>query len=478
MHESKEISFLRSALTANGRFLTIDDFLAWFQSRKQATRFRVSQIPFPELDGWRFVDDRLVHCSGKFFTIEGIRVKTDYGNIPCWDQPIINQPEIGILGIITKVFDGIRYFLMQAKMEPGNINILQLSPTVQATKSNYTQIHKGKSPLYLEYFLDRGKSAIMVDQLQSEQGSRFLRKRNRNIIVEISEDIPAHDDFCWLTLGQIKQLLHMDNLVNMDARSVLSCVSFASDDSKHHFTKDDCNDVNAFGHQLSGFAKHVFLSMQAGRLSRHSMDEIISWFAELKTKYEMSVDHITLKQMRGWVLTDDDIRHKTGRFFSAIAVSVEAGNREVSCWTQPLLKHTDYGLVGFLVKKINGILHFLVHASAEPGNLDTFNMGPTVACSNAKDRAEQPNPPEFLDLFIHATSEQIRYAAMQSEEGGRFYNWQNRNMILELPEEMNIEISSRFIWLSLGQIIELMKHGYFNIEARNLIACLNLLDDA
>ena len=71
---------------------------------------------------------------------------------------------------------------MQAKIEPGNLNYVQLSPTIQATKSNYTQVHKGKESLYLEYFRDR-TNLVLIDQLQSEQGGRFFKKRNRNILI-------------------------------------------------------------------------------------------------------------------------------------------------------------------------------------------------------------------------------------------------------------------------------------------------------
>src|SRR5690606_24882290 len=116
-----------------------------------------------------------------------------------WTQPIINQPEIGFLGIITREIEGVLYFLMQAKIEPGNVNYVQLSPTLQATKSNYTQIHHGAKPLYLDYFLKATPSQILLDQLQSEQGARFYRKRNRNIIIKVQEDLPVEDDFCWLT---------------------------------------------------------------------------------------------------------------------------------------------------------------------------------------------------------------------------------------------------------------------------------------
>ena len=50
-------------------------------------------------------------------------------------------------GIICKKINGKLNLLMQAKIEPGNVNCVQISPTIQATKSNFTQVHGGKLPL-------------------------------------------------------------------------------------------------------------------------------------------------------------------------------------------------------------------------------------------------------------------------------------------------------------------------------------------
>ena len=63
-----------------------------------------------------------------------------------------------------------------------------------------------------------------MDQIQSEQSSRFYHKRNRNIIIMIDKDIKVEDNFKWMTLGQIKRLMRFDNIVNMDTRTVLSCL--------------------------------------------------------------------------------------------------------------------------------------------------------------------------------------------------------------------------------------------------------------
>lgn len=119
---------------------------------------------------------------------------------------------------------GILYFLMQAKIEPENINKVQISPTIQATKSNFIQLHGGRKLAYLDYFVNANKYEIIVDQIQLEQSARFYKKRNRNIIIKVNEEIEVLPNHKWMTLGKIKELMKYDNLVNMDTRTVLSCI--------------------------------------------------------------------------------------------------------------------------------------------------------------------------------------------------------------------------------------------------------------
>ena len=76
----------------------------------------------------------------------------------------------------------------------------------------------------------------------------------------------------------------------------------------------------------------------------------------------------------------------------------------------------------------------------------------------------------FLDFFINAQPDQVKYSTIQSEEGGRFYCLQNRYMIIELDEDKLDEIPQNYLWITLGQMMELVKYGYFNIYARSLLA--------
>ena len=218
--------FLKSSFAHEGAYIKTSQVVDWLSERKNHVNVSINKIQFDKLSLWGFKNGSIRHESGNFFSIDGIHVKTNWGIIPEWEQPIINQHEIGYLGFIVKEFDGILHFLIQAKIEPGNENYVQLSPTLQATRSNYMQVHKGHKPLYLEYFQNAGSHQILLDQLQSEQGGRFLRKRNRNIIIKVDDELPVYDNFIWLTLGQIKQLMRHDNLVNMDTRTVISGIPF------------------------------------------------------------------------------------------------------------------------------------------------------------------------------------------------------------------------------------------------------------
>lgn len=133
----------------------------------------MERIPFAELDRWCFQEGtgKLLHQTGRFFSVEGLHVKVGHNPHEEWRQRIISQPEVGILGILAKEFDGVLHFLLQAKMEPGNLGLVQLAPTVQATRSNYTKVHNGADVPYLRHFMRPNRSRVIADVLQSEHGS-------------------------------------------------------------------------------------------------------------------------------------------------------------------------------------------------------------------------------------------------------------------------------------------------------------------
>lgn len=458
--------FLQSALTEENPFISTSEVKNWLAIKNSEVHVDVQQIAFSELDNWGFNSDqsKLVHHSGRFFSIEGINVKTNWREVKEWDQPIINQPEIGYLGIITKEINGILYFLLQAKIEPGNINNVQLSPTLQATKSNYTQVHGGKAPMYLEYFKDNKNATILLDQLQSEQGARFLRKRNRNIIIQVDDDIPVADEFVWLTLGQIKKLILEDNLVNMDTRTVISGIPFKT-----------ISDIGLYAHMEDSIKMSMLISSINKGISMYSFEDLVAWLTDLKCRYDLNVTSIPLNKVRNWNITDSEIVNNDERFFKVIAAKVTISNREVSSWCQPLVKPAQDGIIAFVVKKIHGILHCLVQAKLECGNFDILELAPTVQCLTGDYRHPDYEIP-FLDFVLNATPEMVRYDAMQSEEGGRFFHEQNRNMIIEVGDEFPIQLPENYTWMTLNQMNTFITfNNYLNIQSRSLLSAISFI---
>lgn len=302
--------------------------------------------------------------------------------------------------------------------------------------------------------------------LQSEQGAWFLHKRNRNMLVETTEDVPVRDDFVWLTLGQVHELMRVDNLINMDSRTVLSCMPFSAPTGSARGV--DTGD---------GFREALVESVGGGRGALHTTAEVLSWFVEAKSRYVLSQRRIPLRELEDWRFTPDAIEHVDDKYFKIVGVNVTASSREVTSWTQPLVYPVGQGVSTFLTRRIDGVLHLLVQGHVEAGTLDVVEVAPTIHClpSNYRDTAPEQRPP-FLDYVLGVDRSRIRYEVIQSEEGGRFYHAQNLYQIIEVEEDFPVDVPDGYRWVTVAQLMTLLRlSNYLNVEARSLVACLQTL---
>ncbi|MEA3450586.1 MAG: NDP-hexose 2,3-dehydratase family protein [Bacteroidota bacterium] len=216
-------------------FYSLEDVKSWFKLKKEESDMTVIDIPLNEIKDW-IIDENtgnISHKSKDFFTIHGIRVKTNSRETASgWDQPILEQVgyDGGLLGIIRKKFDEVPHYLCEAKMEPGNYGKVQLSPTLQATFANIKKAHEGRKPYFVDFFESTDKYEgfkVLFDAWLAEDGGRLHLKRNRGILLEIPEsfnlEIP-NDNFIWLSLYQIKELLKEDAWINPHIRGILAHV--------------------------------------------------------------------------------------------------------------------------------------------------------------------------------------------------------------------------------------------------------------
>lgn len=216
-------------------FNSINDVRSWFELKRAKSTMTVTDIPLNEVKGW-YADQEtgnIYHESKDFFVIHGVRVMSENREVPVsWDQPIVEQVgyDGGLLGLVRKRFDGIPHYLCEAKEEPGNYGKVQISPTLQATFANLNQSHGGRKPHFSDLFINRDSDdsiKILFDSWLAEDGGRLHLKRNRGILIEVSDSVEVvkpNDNFIWLSLFQIKQLLKEDAWINPHVRGILAHV--------------------------------------------------------------------------------------------------------------------------------------------------------------------------------------------------------------------------------------------------------------
>jgi len=438
--------------------------LNWIIKENKSSNHIIKKINLKTTKNWivNFTNDKIFHETGGFFAIEGIRINIFKDKLYKWDQPIINQNEIGILGFLMKELNNQPYFLMQTKIEPGNINGIQLSPTLQATESNYNALHKGKIPDYLEHFINIKNSSILSDSLQSEQGSFFLKKRNRNLILRANKNISLKKGYQWISLKVIKRLLMIDNIINMDSRSVLSQINSLQISGKLKFhNKFNC-DEDLIYTSLFGIGK-----------PKNSIEEIIDFIKFFRNKYKISITQISLNKMNGWEFTNKELKRNDNNFFKIIGVSAKIPNREKGYWEQPMLQTYNNGICTLIGKVINNIFHLIVQAKLECGNKEIVELGPTIQLLDGLNLNKKKDEIFGLNYQENSNLKKIIFSNYQSDEGGRFYKVINKYTLILAEKSFNEKLPEGFIWITLNQLYALNRiDGKINIYLRTFLSMI------
>ncbi len=430
---------------------TMEQLLEWVRGLNESVHVSIHKNRLEDSDFWFYDKEAGVIRSrnNSFFTVSGLRMVKDGRTV--LEQPIIIQDEIGYLGIICRDFDGETHYLMQAKIEPGNINKIQISPTIQATKSNFTQKHGGKKPAYLDYFINASKYEIIVDQIQSEQSSRFLKKRNRNIVIRVDEEIEVLPSHRWMTLNQIKELMRYDNLVNMDTRTVLSCLPVFKSEYLSRMDKPEMRN--------------------SAMAEIKNLPDIYQYINNYKMFDSGRAELVPLMELDNWHMKNNELVCDKPYSFKVVFCDIEIEGREVRHWTQPLFEATGIATFGLIMRIKNGMYEFLVCARHEVGCFDGIELGPTVQREYIHSGVDTEIDRLFFDKLNKKDG--VIFDTLLSEEGGRFYHEQNRNVVLEIAEDEIQSLPEGYFWTNLRTLSELVQvNNCLNIQLRNLLSVL------
>lgn len=414
----------------------------WFDKVREHSNLVVSKIPFYDSAEWTQKDGIITHRSGRFFQVAGMRYQQEGQDDV--SQPIIVQQEVGILGFVLRDHKLLAY----AKVEPGNVGIVQLAPTCQATASNLERVHGGTLPLFGEWFT-RKNTKYHHNSLQSEQGMRFFRKQNRNILLDSHEQFPQTETHQWLKTDAVLELMKYDFFVNTDARSTLVCSPWDALVNRKPFTRS----ANTFSSELEA---------SFHKTGRQSIPALKKDMMELRRRYS-SPTLIPLNELTGWVVENYGLTPLDGKPFEIFQISVHVEGRETPAWDQPIISSIGEGYVELVCGRINGLLHFLFTLQIEAGLFDMAELGPSLIV--------EPGTTISENTYSSRPGATVLAECKQSDEGGRFFQ--------DISIYRLIDIGNAFdppkhgYWLTLAQTRQLLNEGgWITNEARSALSLL------
>tara|TARA_B100001996_G_scaffold381932_1_gene372461 strand:- start:902 stop:2215 length:1314 start_codon:yes stop_codon:yes gene_type:complete len=412
----------------------LDELEEYYEKLQDNKEFNVNLVGINSIKNWGYDKDfNFAHDSKKFFSIK--RVK--YNKI---ENGIIHQPDIGVLGVLATQIGGILHILVQFKEEPGNTNKAQLSPTIQATKSNYSKAHGGSLPPYWETFSSIPKDNFIVNSLQPEQGLRYWQKFNQNVIVETDfiEEIPG---FKWMTLGQVLAFSKFDNSINSCLRSVLSLIPF----NKEHENKK--------------------LSLE--------LDDLLSKSKKQYRNYgtlHNNIEKFYSKESDSFkFFSEDDL-------FSIQGVEVNIKNREVPSWSQPVImesKNLYYVLLRFLNKNS---ISYLWKITPEPGYVNGFVMGPSEIIKTEESNLSKIKSQLIKKYECYGNISKVHTINM-SEEGGRFWRVSVPHIIIDVNAENTNLNNKDSLLVSKSDTNKLLSSQFMGMEARSIFLLSKSLEN-
>ncbi len=349
---------------------TTCELAGWLRSLRAVPDMRVEPIPFATCEPWRVESGRLCRPDGRFFALSS----------PELGRVILEQPEVGLLAFVLVEEPGGPFLVVHAKDEPGNMFLTQLSPTIQATRSNFERVHGGRSTPMLQSLPVHG--TVLSDSLHSEHAAFFWRKRNRNVLVRLPpERLKLDSRLRMFPVRELLDLMLVDHTVNTDARSVLATAPW-----------DELAGGCPFARQTNGF----------GALLRESYQGVEDWAAAQDFLARHRRPHRRRHPQR-LPLDLDPTAEVWGRGDRVRFLRVTSSTREVATWCQPIHQPAAEDRQTLLCRPTAGGLQFHLRVEQSEALPGAAEFAPTLS-------GTEEVPPGETVAVLH-----------QTDEGGRFW---------------------------------------------------------
>ena len=396
---------------------------------KYSKNFEIKQVKYNDIKNqWVYENGFISHVSKGFFNIVGYKLdKSGKEGVALY------QPQSAIVGLLTCKKKTQRYFLLQARAEPGNQGIVQFGPTIQSTPANFFKFHGGNGSPYSDYFISLNlKTKILHDSYQLDLGDRYLFKSKRHMIIQCGANIKIKKGFIWVSQKEIQSSLNESYLFNTDLMSLLSVSNWSSIQKSPDLYLKNRSIKKSFEWAL----RPAVISQITSNLSN---------------KLE-STSFIKLSELTNWNMSQFGLKEK--KIIEGYEINyyfITAYNREVKSWYQPLLKTNSSGYQLLICRVINGALELAISIKSQPGLQTGQALFPSISIS-----------PLDKGILPNLKGKSLVKVSL-SDEGGRFY----KNISTYEIAVINSYKSKDHFWLKLSELkFFLEKSNICSIELR------------
>ena len=203
-------------------------------------------------------------------------------------------------------------------------------------------------------------------------------------------------------------------------------------------------------------------------------NEIISWISKRRKLSKLDVKMIPIKSIKNWIVNGKNIIHEKKSYFSIIGVEGRWKQKQKLVFVQPIILQKEKGIMGFMIQN-NKIL---LQAKTEPGNVNGTQIAPSVQAtvSNYK-RIHGGDETKFLRYFLESENNNYKWLnrSLQLEQGLRFMNKSNYNMIIRLHSGTFLnDLDDRFRWFEIRELLSLLEENYLiNTDSRSVLVSCN-----
>ena len=208
--------------------------------------------------------------------------------------------------------------------------------------------------------------------------------------------------------------------------------------------------------------------------------EFYKWYNQnlfkIKSKIEIQKKNFASLDFVQWNV--DQRKSITSKdFYSIIAIDTKNSfSREVKRgWSQPMIKekYNPAGLIVLFRKEINSIPYYLVNCKFEPGNIKLVHVSPTIQKTFSNIKFNKRIKDYYLKTYNKYRNERTILNTLVSEDGGRFYKKQSRNVIIDVTNKKIIKVDYSFKWVSFYLLKEInSKSKIINPHIRSIFSLI------